>query len=432
MIEPKILKGFRDFGPEDEIARQTMFTQVRGVFESYGFLPMATPALEYKEILTGKYGEDEKLIYSFKDNGERDVALRYDLTVPFARFIAMNQKQMTFPFKRYQIAPVWRADKPQKGRFREFYQCDVDVVLGASPVSDAEVMACICKALEAVGVKNYELRLNDRSVFDLLLSIYQEQGSPEAEAQELMRAVDKFSKIGADGVLKILEDKQITDAGKKFAQMLMDLGQNQQAIERIEANISADSLPIKNVKELLRLLDLQGVPKEKVVFDPLIVRGLDYYTGFVFEVVLKDNPDFGSIAGGGRYDNLVDQFSKDSLPAVGGSIGIDRLYDAMKEAGQLSHPALVKAIVLYLEENMLEDYVSLASELRAGGVNTEMYYFPTKLDKQFKYAENRNIEYAVIMGETEKQSGVVKVKNLKERKEQEIKKGDLVKFFKSA
>lgn len=429
MIEPKVLKGFRDFGPEDQSVRQEMFKKIQGVFESFGFLPMSTPVLEYKEILTGKYGEDEKLIYEFKDRGERDVAMRYDLTVPFARFIAMNKHQVAFPFKRYQIAPVWRADNPQKGRFREFYQCDVDVVQGPSPISDAEVMACICKAFEAIGVNDYLLRFNDRSVFDLLLAIYQEQGSPESEAQELMRAVDKFDKIGSSGVMKILEEKNISEAGKKFAQMLMDLGQNEKALESIENNVSKEALPVQIVRQLLQLLELQGIAKDKIVFDPLIVRGLDYYTGFVFEVILKDNKDFGSIAGGGRYDGLVDQFSKDSLPAVGGSIGIDRLFDALKDGGKLEKVATVKAIVLCQDETMISDYVQLASNLRGAGVATEVYYQPVKLDKQFKYAESKNIEFAVIVGQAEKAKGVVKLKNLQSRQEQEVKTEELAKLL---
>jgi histidyl-tRNA synthetase len=240
-----------------------------------------------------------------------------------------------------------------------------------------------------------------------------------------MRAVDKFDKIGLSGVMKILEEKNVSEAGKKFAQMLMDLGQNEKALESIEANVSKDALPVQIVKQLLELLQLQGVAKDKIVFDPLIVRGLDYYTGFVFEVMLQDNKDFGSIAGGGRYDGLVDQFSKESLPAVGGSIGIDRLFDAMKESGKLPQVSTVKAIVLCQDESLLSDYVKLASALRSQGVATEVYYQPVKLDKQFKYAEGKKIEYAVIVGQEEKAKGVAKLKNLKSREEQEVKLEEL-------
>jgi histidyl-tRNA synthetase len=429
MIEPKVLKGFRDFGPEDQLIRQRMFAQIQSVFERFGFLPMSTPTLEFKEILTGKYGEDEKLIYSFKDNGGRDVAMRYDLTVPFARFIAVNSKQLTFPFKRYQIAPVWRADNPQKGRFREFYQCDVDIVNGASPISDAEVIACFCKVFEALDV-NYEVRINDRRIFDLIAGIYQDEGSKPAEAIEVMRALDKFNKIGRTGVVAILEEKNLSDASIKMAQMIMDLGANKEALANLETNLSKDSWALESIKDLLKLLKLQGVPEDRTVFDPLIMRGLDYYTGFVFEIILKDQPEFGSVCGGGRYDNLVDQFSKESLPAVGGSIGVDRLFDALKQGDKLETLNPVKAIVLYQDEAMLDDYMQLVTEIRDAGINSELYYQPIKLDKQFKYAEKKNIEFAVIMGDAEKKKGVVKVKNLKERKEEEIKREELVKFLK--
>jgi len=425
IIEPRLLKGFRDYGPQEQAARQAMFAKIQGVFERFGFLPMSTPALEYKEILMGKYGEDEKLIYSFKDNGGRDVAMRYDLTVPLARYVAQNRGQLTLPFKRYQIAPVWRADNPQKGRLREFYQCDIDAVGGPSPVSDAEVIVCMCKAVEAVGITNYQLRLNDRSIFDLLSSLFLAAGASVDEGKEVMRALDKVGKIGKMGAVKILEEKNVSEGAIKQAQMLMDLGEGEQALANIEQNLSKDSWAVANLRTLLALVKAQGVAEKNIVFDPLIMRGLDYYTGVVFEIILPDKPEFGSIMGGGRYDNLVDQFSDQSLPAVGGSIGIDRLYDAMVDQGLVEAEGLVKALVVNLDEQLMEDYVKLVTGLRAAGINSEMYYQPVKLDKQFKYAESKGIEYAVIMGPDEKAKGAAQLKNLKTREQAEVPLSEL-------
>jgi histidyl-tRNA synthetase len=426
MIEPRLLKGFRDYGPGEQAARQNMFAKIQNVFERFGFLPLSTPVLEYKDILLGKYGEDEKLIYSFKDNGERNVAMRYDLTVPLARYIAQNKNTLTLPFKRYQIAPVWRADNPQKGRLREFYQCDIDVVGGPSPTSDAEVIVCLAKAIEAVGITNYQIRFNDRKIFDLLSSLFLETGTTEKESPEIMRALDKVNKVGKMGAIKILEEKNLSEAAIKQAQMLMDLGEGEQALANIEQNLSKDSWVVETLRTLLQLVIEQRIKPETIVFDPLIMRGLDYYTGVVFEIILPDKPDFGSICGGGRYDSLVDQFSETSIPAIGGSIGIDRLFDAMSEQGLLGETDLIKALVINLDEQLMADYVGLVTQLREAGINSEMYYQPVKLDKQFKYAEAKGIEYAVIMGADEKVKGVVQLKNLRTREQKEVALNELL------
>ncbi len=396
-IEPRLLKGFRDYGPSEQLARQNMFSKIQSTFERFGFLPLSTPALEYKEILMGKYGEDEKLVYSFKDNGDRDVAMRYDLTVPLARYVAQNQGQLTLPFKRYQIAPVWRADNPQKGRFREFYQCDVDAVGTDSTLADAEVIACLAQALESVGVENYKIRLNDRSV----LSSF---------AKDSIRAIDKLDKIGIDGVVKEMQDKGVPAEDIENAKKLNEAGAPE------------------NVENLIKLISDFGL-KGQVEFDPTIARGLDYYTGTVFEIYLNDQPEFGSVCSGGRYDNLVDQYSNQSLPAVGGSIGIDRLIEALKDKGGLVEDSAVKALILNLDEKFNEQYVKLASDLRAGGVSVELYYSAAKLDKQFKYAESKNIPYGIVMGEAEISKGVVQLKNLLTREQEELPQAEIITKF---
>ncbi len=429
-IEPRLLKGFRDYGPEEQAARQAMFAKIQSVFERFGFLPLSTPVLEYKDILIGKIGEDEKLIYSFRDNGERDVAMRYDLTVPLARYVAQNQNKLTLPFKRYQIAPVWRAENTQKGRLREFYQCDVDVVGTESPLADAEVMACICKALEELGISNYELKINDRRIFNGFSSILQ---TDEKQIKEIVREVDKFEKIGKDQVIKNLKEKNVSQLVIDQVNAFLSLGNGEQALEDIGKVASGLVDFIKPYKdqllELKKNVASQGIALNSIIVDLYIARGLDYYTSTVFEIVLPENPEFGSIVGGGRYDSLVDQFSEKSLPAVGGSIGIDRLFEAMKELGLVKSEGLITALVLNLDENLQSDYVQIVSTLRNAGINSELYYEPAKLDKQFKYAENKGIAFAVILGEQEKQQGIVQVKNLETREQQEIKQTELVSYL---
>ncbi len=402
-IEPRTLKGFRDFGPEKQVMRQTWFAKIQDVFESFGFLPMSTPVLEYKEILMRKYGEDEKLVYSFKDNGDRDVAMRYDLTVPLARYIAENQGRLVYPFKRYQIAPVWRADNPQKGRFREFYQCDIDVVGSTAMLADAEVIACAAKALEAVGLSDFKIRLNDRRNFEVFGD----------NAADIIRSIDKFDKIGVDGVVAELESKGINAGVIETAKKLMDGSAD------LAYGAQLETLRVDIIK--------LGIAESNVVIDPSIARGLDYYTSTVFEIVIPSMPEFGSICSGGRYDSLVDQFSEQPLPAVGASIGVDRLFDAIQEKGDAQVASAVKALIINFDEALQDQYVALASWLRKEDVAVELYYEPVKLDKQFKYAESKQIPYAIIIGTDEQSRGVVKLKNLQTREQIECTPVELLK-----
>jgi histidyl-tRNA synthetase len=416
-IEPRLLKGFRDYGAKEQATRQRMFERIQAVFERFGFLPLSTPALEYKDILMGKYGEDEKLIYSFKDNGERDVAMRYDLTVPLARYVAQNKNQLVFPFKRYQIAPVWRADNPQRGRLREFYQCDIDTVGTDSKFADAEVIACVCKALEALGVSQYEVRINDRRIFNGMINML---GIGEDQTVEVIRAIDKLDKIGEDGVIRILEEKALSSkAIKKIKQYLsFQRGENTLGIpKQMEEDFADITADLQLIGEAVLN---QGVSSDKIRFDFSIARGLDYYTSTVFEFSLTNISGFPSISAGGRYDSLLDQFSDQSLPAVGCSIGIDRLLDALQELGLSQNESLVKALVVNQDPDLQTEYVGIVSSLRNAGISCELYYEPVKLDKQFKFAESKNIPYAIILGKEERQTGVVKLKNLITREQEEV------------
>ncbi len=396
-IEPRTLKGFRDYSANEQFARQAMFAKIQTVFEQFGFSPLSTPSLEYKEILMGKYGDDEKLVYSFKDNGDRDVAMRYDLTVPLARYVAQNQGSLQWPFKRYQIATVWRADNPQKGRLREFYQCDVDVVGSDAELADAEVIACAAKALEALGVINYKILINDRSILS-------------GFSQDAIRILDKVQKIGVDGMVSEMRERKVSNEQIEQAKNL--------------AGGSKLAMPerLNKVVELLKQFGLQG----EIEFDPSIARGLDYYSGTVFETVLPEKPEYGSVCSGGRYDGLVDNFSDSALPAVGASIGIDRLYGALDELGLLPKPAGNSIIIINVEAELQREYLQIANQLREQGSTVEVYYETVKLDKQFKYAERKGIKWAVIMGSTEKSQNKVQLKNLSTREQEEIDRSELV------
>jgi histidyl-tRNA synthetase len=390
-IEPRLLKGFRDYNLDEQSGRQVMFAKIQTVFEQFGFLPLSTPVLEYKEILMGKYGDDEKLVYSFKDKGDRDVAMRYDLTVPLARYVAQNQGSLTFPFKRYHIAPVWRADNPQKGRLREFYQCDVDVVGSDSVLSDIEVIACAGKTLETLGLVNYKIRISDREIL--------KDFSPDT-----IRVIDKVEKIGVEAAVKEMQERGIGEAEINLAKKL------------IEGVGVAPTPRLQKVIDGLAQYNLKG----QVEFDAKIARGLDYYTGTVFETVLPDKLEFGSICSGGRYDGLLSQFSDQNLPSVGASIGIDRLYDALEEMNLLLKAKVADVLILNLDENLQSEYIKLATNLRENNLNVELYFEPVKLDKQFKYAEKKGIKWAVVMGEEELKAKTVKLKNISSREQSEV------------
>lgn len=418
-IEPRTLKGFRDYGPREQLARQQMFAKIQNVFERFGFLPLSTPVLEYKEILMGKYGDDEKLVYSFKDNGDRDVAMRYDLTVPLARFVAQNQNDLALPFKRYQIAPVWRAENTQKGRLREFYQCDVDTVGTNSPTADAEVIACLCTVLDALGIEDYEVQINDRRIFRLF---------DGGNSTDIIRSIDKLDKVGKDGVLKELTEKGLGSDLLEKVKSFLDAAQGDPG--KLGEQLMREDL--KDVWDALQALQSNlkrfGVDWVKVKFNPTIARGLDYYTSTVFEIRLKNNPEFGSISGGGRYDGLVDTFSEKSLPAVGGSIGIDRLFEALESMDLVQSAPAIQVLVINQDESLQNEYLELVTRLRAEHINAEMYYEAAKLDKQFKYAESKGIPFGVIMGTDEQNRGVVKIKKLATREQEEISVEDAAEY----
>ncbi|MCL5435744.1 MAG: histidine--tRNA ligase [Patescibacteria group bacterium] len=425
---PQLLKGFRDFPPDKMSARFLMFATIRAAFERFGFAPMETPAVEYAETLTGKYGAEEKLIYKFKDNGGRDVALRYDLTVPLARFYLNNKNDLPRPFKRYCIGPVWRAESPQKGRYREFYQCDVDVAGSSAALADAECIAAIAAAFGDLGIKDFTIRLNSRKILDGVMGSLAVPSEKKADA---MRLLDKLEKAGerivrAELLTLGLAKPQI----EKLFKLLGAKISGDKALRAFFADLLLENSRLaEGINELGQVLGaLAGFGVKNVLVDLKLARGLDYYTGMICEMTLDKLPGFGSIAGGGRYDNLIGSIAggKEVVPAVGMSIGVDRLLAALEELGLGFSVISGSVIVFNLEKELLPVYQTMAGELRSGGISTEMYFEPADLDKQFKYAEKKKANFALIVGGEEVKSKSAKKARLSTRKQTAVKAEKLV------
>ncbi len=382
------LKGFRDFLPAEARRRQFVISTLKKVFESYGFEPLETPSLEYEAILAGKYGEEgDKLMYKFTDNGKRKVALRYDQTVPLSRVVAQRQNELPTPFKRYQIQNVWRAENTQKGRFREFLQCDIDIAGSASSFADAEILAIISDSYQALGFKNFKILVNDRAVFS---------GLP----MQAVISIDKLKKIGKDAVEKELKD----------------LGVDAKALDQL-----LDSSPTPTLAKILIAAEKLGVPKNVITFEPTLARGLDYYTGIIIEVEIEGY-SVGSVGGGGRYDNLIGMFAKRQIPSVGFAFGFDRTMEAMEEKKLFNKDtATAKVLVTLFSPELADESIALAYELRAQGVPTELFLDEnTKMDRQLKYADQKNISYVVTIGPDEKKDDKISLKNMATKEQKQV------------
>lgn len=407
MIKPQTLKGFRDFLPSEARKRQYVISKLKTVFELFGFEPLETPTLEYEEILAGKYGEEgDKLMYRFEDNGKRRVAMRYDQTVPLSRVAAQYQNDLPNPFKRYQIQPVWRAENTQKGRFREFLQCDADIVGPSSPLADAEIIATAAKCIETLGFKNFKILVNDRENLKFAKDI---EGITEEENLMIIRAVDKLKKIGKEGVLNELMKNGFS---KETAAKVMQ-----------EVELRKPTLYLSQIFEALEQL---GVSKNVVEFSPTLARGLDYYTGLIFEIEIE-NYTVGSVCGGGRYDNLIGMFAGRQIPAVGFALGFDRILEAMEEfklyPNELNSSS-TKVLVTIFSEELKQESLDICSQLRSNNINAEAYLGEIKeknpLEKQLKYANQKQIPYVIIIGPEEKEKKVVTLKNLETREQKEM------------
>jgi histidyl-tRNA synthetase len=422
LIEPTTLKGFRDYPPALMIPREALLEKARAVFRSYGYAPIDTPALEYARILLGKGGEEsDRLIYSFKDHGGRDVALRFDLTVPFARFAAQHIAQLGTPFKRYHMGPVWRGENTAHGRYREFWQCDFDTIGTESNASDIETALVITDLFTALGFERFEIRVNNRLLLNGLLELH---GLAD-KAAPVLRSLDKLPKIGRDEVLLEMERVAAVPLGLGAAvvRLAETTGTNDQILRLVQQRF--DQMPNDNVRngllrlrELLQVAEKAGVPENRIKIDLSICRGLDYYTGTIYETFLTDLPGIGSVCSGGRYDNLAGLYTKQRLPGVGASLGLDRLLAAMEELNLLPKAATpAPVLVLQFSPDKLGEYQKIGRELRAEGIGVEVYPEPKKLGAQLKYAEQRGFRVALIAGPDEFARGVWNVKDLAKREE---------------
>lgn len=437
-IKPTLPRGTRDFAPEVMLRRDFIFDTIRNSFRKFGFQPLQTPAMENLDVLTGKYGEEgDRLIFRILNNGDylKDVqsfdfgqpdaarsltplicekALRYDLTVPLARFVVMNKHLLTFPFKRYQMQPVWRAENPQKGRYREFYQCDADVIGTDSLVNDAELPALYDDAFAALGFKYMKIVISNRKI---LSGIAEEVGAPE-KLTDICIAIDKLDKIGEERVRAELGGRGLneTQAAKIF-EIISTEGTNEEKLDFLETCFQNSESGRKGVAEMRETLKMIAMFKLKVAdieFDPKLARGLDYYTGTIYEVKSPDFPA-GSLGGGGRYDDLTGIFGESGLAGVGISFGADRIFDAMSLLNLFPEGSTTATQVLLINFGEASLYRSLEvmGQLRDAGIASEIFPEAGKLKKQFKYADALKIPYAMVIGETELEQGTCNLKDMR-------------------
>ena len=448
-MKPSLPQGTRDFGPEIVRKRNYILDTIKNVFEVYGFQPLETPAMENLDTLMGKYGDEgDKLIFKILNNGldnrekEKQVredfekvlqgknvktiterALKYDLTIPFARYVAMNHNLLTFPFKRYQIQPVWRADRPQKGRYREFYQCDADVVGSNSLLNEIELANIYHEVFTRLGITNYEMNINHRKILTALAELC---GGKE-RMNEIATAIDKMDKIGIEKVKAELSEKALKkEEISRVEKYLSITGSNEEKLAALKKIFSDSPTGKKGIEELTYLTSHIS----RFTIDITLARGLNYYTGVIFEVKPPATIKLGSIGGGGRYDDLTGLFGVPGIPGVGISFGVDRIYDVMEELDLFPVTVHVGTQVLFfnLGEAESEKAFELMQQLRSKGIRCELYHENSKFDKQFKYAEKKNIPYVVIIGENELKEKQGNLKDLRSGKQVTIKFEELPSF----
>ncbi|MFA6082317.1 MAG: histidine--tRNA ligase [Patescibacteria group bacterium] len=415
MNQPKVLQGFRDYLPADMQVRHNLIEKVRAVYQSFGFEPLDTPALEYAELLMGKYGEDEKLIYHFEDHGHRDVALRYDLTVPLARVMA-DHPDLPKPFKRYQIANVWRADSPQKGRFREFLQFDADTVGTLSPLADAEMVLMMGKVMDALDLQHYQIKVNHRGV---LSAIFRALKISAADIKTVMRQMDKLDKIGSSETKKMLASIISAKQIETLFDLIDEVAETK-STSSIAQLIETDQDGLKelaNFDEILSLID----QKNHLKIDLSVMRGLDYYTGIIYETVLTEGDSVGTVYAGGRYDKLMSNLANVDLPAVGASLGVDRLLAAIQKDRKVQSDLIFMPVFAGFERETF----ALAEKLRSTGLNVSLSLTSNKLGKQLQYANTIGAKLVLLFGEDEIKKSMIIVRNMQTGDQKEISISDI-------
>ena len=415
-VIPRIPSGFSELLPENQILFNKIKNTISDVYESFGFLPLDTPVIELSEVLLAKAGgETEKQIYRFT-KGDNDLSLRFDLTVPLARYVAQHSADLTFPFKRYQISKVFRGERPQKGRFREFYQCDIDII-GADSLDliyDGEIPAVIYNIFKKLGIGDFKIRINNRKILNGFFSSL----GLEEKTSDILRIIDKLEKIGTEKVRLELETLGADSVADKIIEFVSIDGTNAEKLQKLRAlDISSREFSdgvseLESVTEYMRLF---GIEESCFEIDLTIARGLDYYTGTVYETVLKDYPSLSSICSGGRYENLAGFYTKQKLPGVGVSIGLTRLFSQLIDCGIIKPESktLVKALIVPMDRENTGYALGVANTLRAAGISADVYYMQKGMKQKMKYADRSGIPYVLIIGEDEIKSGTVTLKNMK-------------------
>ncbi len=442
MSKPSLARGTRDFGPEQMAKRNFIFDTIKKYFQRYGFVPLETPAIENLNVLMGKYGEEgDQLLFKILNSGDftskttlsdwegeykpltnkiTEKGLRYDLTVPFARYVVMNRGTLAMPFKRYQLQPVWRADRPQKGRYREFYQCDADVVGTDSLLCEAEIITMLHDILPELGIIDFTVKVNNRKILAGIADIIGAEGKEGA----LCVCIDKLDKIGKEKVLLELKEKGFSEENVSNLEPIFELAQSSSPFEALKSWLGASEMAMKGIAEVETVWDYvtkMGLSSPKLEFDVTLARGLSYYTGAIFEVK-ANGVQIGSISGGGRYDNLTGTFGVPGISGVGISLGVDRIYDVLEElnlfpAGEATH---TKIMLTNFDATAFSYGLGLLQKFRQAGINTEIYPDAVKLKKQLDYADRKKIPFVVLIGSEEMETSLLTLKNMKSGEQQKL------------
>lgn len=422
-VIPRTLPGFMELLPQDQILFNNMYDTIKKVYEKFGFLPIDTPTIELSEVLLAKAGgETEKQIYRF-NKGDNDLSLRFDLTVPLARYVAEHYNELVFPFKRYQMSKVFRGERPQKGRFREFYQCDIDIIGQESLdlIFDAEIPTVIYNVFQELNIGKFTIRINNRKV----LNGFFESLNLKVSASDILRVIDKIDKIGPDEVVRELKAYDIDSISIDQIMHFIDIkGTNDEILESLQnLNINNEQFKvgISELADVIQGMRNFNVPEQYFKIDLTIARGLDYYTGTVYETILDEYPRLGSICSGGRYENLTAYYTDQKLPGIGISIGLTRLFSQLKEKDLITENkrSLTQVLVIPFDRKDMQYTLSLASKIRTAGINTDIYYQDKKMKTKLNYANRLNIPYVILIGEDEIKLNKATLKNM-ETGEQEL------------
>ena len=433
-IEPRTLPGFMELLPNEQIKFNNMMEKIKKSYEEFGFLPIDTPIIEMADVLLAKAGgETEKQIYRF-NKGENDLALRFDLTVPLAKYVCEYYNDLSFPFKRYQIGKVYRGERPQKGRYREFYQCDIDIIGDGelSIINDAQMCLVIYNTIKEIGFDNFTIKINNRKLLNGLFS----QLDLNNKSVEILRIIDKIEKIGKENVIKCLKDLNIED--KKINQIIEFIeikGTTDEKLEKLKNLNFEDELfntGIEELEQVVKYIKIFDIPNSNFMVDLTIARGLDYYTGTVYETFLNDYRELGSICSGGRYDNLAEFYTDKKLPGVGVSIGLTRLFSKLSELNILNEKeqAISKVLVISMTDNINIAF-NVANKIREAGINTDIYLENKKIKAKFKYADRLKIPYVAIIGEEEEKNRTVTLKNMETGEQKELNLDDAIDILKN-